>query len=278
MPLSDLTPFRTRRQFDRRHGRREALRPAAAVLGVLAALAAGLSACGEPEPRTQGVYLLMDAAGARPGEREALRQVVEAVLGRLEAGDSFAVARLGPGRFDENDVIARATFAARPDLASRAKRHLRERVAVFLDGAAPAVGAAPGTAPGTAPATTSTTGIAETDIAGAVRRAAADLKRLRAGRKVILIYSDLAGTPTDATPRPVPRAIARDIPRHIPGALDGIAGVEVIVLDLAEPRPYSVDARAYSKRLAAWRARVEAGGGRWRVIDDLDRLGPEFPG
>ena len=217
----------------------------------------------------------MDAAGARPGEREALRQVVEAVLGRLEAGDSFAVARLGPGRFDENDVIARATFAARPELASRAKRHLRERVAVFLDGAAPAVGATPGTAPGTAPATApATTGIADTDIAGAVRRAAADLKRLRAGRKVILIYSDLAGTPTDAAPRD----ITRDIPRHIPGALDGIAGVEVIVLDLAEPRPYSVDARAYSKRLAAWRARVEAGGGRWRVIDDLDRLGPGFWG
>jgi len=227
----------------------------AAAIVVLAALAASLAACGEPEPRTEGVYLLMDAAGA--GERETVRHVVEAVLSRLDAGDSFAVARLGPGRFGERDVIAQATFAARPDLASRAKRHLRERVAVFLDGAAPAPGTTIGTA-GTA------------DIAGAVLRAAAELKATQAGRKVILIFSDLAGGPTDAAPRPAPR----DIPR----ALDGVEGVEVIVLDLAKLRPYSVDARAYLKRLADWRTRVEAGGGRWRVIDDLDRLDPGFLG
>ena len=32
------------------------------------------------------------------------------------------------------------------------------------------------------------------------------------------------------------------------------------------------DPREYLSRLEVWRARVEKGGGRWRVINDLDRL------
>jgi hypothetical protein len=34
-----------------------------------------------------------------------------------------------------------------------------------------------------------------------------------------------------------------------------------------------VDPREYLGRLDAWRSRVERGGGRWRVINDLENLG-----
>ena len=38
-------------------------------------------------------------------------------------------------------------------------------------------------------------------------------------------------------------------------------------------RTDNVDPREYLDRLSDWRQKVEAGGGQWRVVNDLDRLG-----
>ena len=40
--------------------------------------------------------------------------------------------------------------------------------------------------------------------------------------------------------------------------------------------PDNVDPRVYMARLDAWRRRVEAGGGQWTVINDLERLAFEL--
>ena len=57
--------------------------------------------------------------------------------------------------------------------------------------------------------------------------------------------------------------------RDIPLELDGF---EVVALNVTKLRSDNVDPREYMTRLEEWKSRVEAGGGTWRVINDLDRL------
>jgi hypothetical protein len=51
-----------------------------------------------------------------------------------------------------------------------------------------------------------------------------------------------------------------------------LSGIEVVALNVTKLRSDNVDPREYLDRLEAWRQRVEAEGGSWRVINDLDNL------
>jgi hypothetical protein len=53
-------------------------------------------------------------------------------------------------------------------------------------------------------------------------------------------------------------------------------GVDVYAVNVTKLRPDNVDPRVYLARLDEWRARVESGGGRWTVINDLERLAVEL--
>ncbi len=59
--------------------------------------------------------------------------------------------------------------------------------------------------------------------------------------------------------------------RDIPLSLDGFE-----VVALSKLGSDNIDPRV--KRLEDWKVRVEASGGHWRVINDLDRLDPAFLG
>ena len=213
-----------------------------ASLCVAAATTLGLTGCGEPEPTTRGVYMLMDTSGTYSGELEKAQQIINVVLTRLDTGDSFAVARIDTGSFSEKDIIAKATFDERPSLANREKRHFRELVDVFVGGVKPA---------------------SYTDITGGVLQAAEFLQEKGTGRKVILIFSDLA------------EDLKEGYVRDIPLSLDGF---EVVALNVTKLRTDNIDPRDYMQRLEDWKVRVEASGGRWTVINDLDRLDPAFLG
>ncbi len=61
--------------------------------------------------------------------------------------------------------------------------------------------------------------------------------------------------------------------RDIPLSLDGF---EVVALNVTKLGSDNIGPRV--KRLEDWKVRVEASGGRWRVINDFDRLDPAFLG
>lgn len=63
--------------------------------------------------------------------------------------------------------------------------------------------------------------------------------------------------------------------RDIPLSLDGF---EVVALSVTKLRTDNIDPRDTTQRLEDWKVRVEASGGRWTVINDLDRLDPAFLG
>jgi hypothetical protein len=63
--------------------------------------------------------------------------------------------------------------------------------------------------------------------------------------------------------------------RDIPLLLDGF---EVMALKVTKLGSDNIDPRDDMQRLEDWKLRVEASGGQWRVINDLDRLDPAFLG
>ena len=51
-----------------------------------------------------------------------------------------------------------------------------------------------------------------------------------------------------------------------------ISGISVVALNVTKLREDIVDPRKYMSRLDQWEKRVTAGGGKWRVINDLEHL------
>ena len=96
-----------------------------------------------------------------------------------------------------------------------------------------------------------------TDITGGLLQAVEFLNEKQPGRKTIFIFSDLK--------EDLEAGYIRDI--EVP-----VDGFEVVALNVTKLRSDNVDPREYLTRLDEWKHRVEAEGGTWRVINDLDRL------
>jgi hypothetical protein len=195
-----------------------------------------LTACSPPVPRNTGVYLLVDTSGTYTKQVTKAQQIILYALSRLQPLDSFAVARIDTASFTEKNIVAKATFDDRPSTTNLQKRAFASRVEKFIDETKPA---------------------SNTDITGGLLQAIEFLNEKQAGRKEILIFSDMK--------EDLAKGYVRDIP------LD-FKGFEVVALNVTKLRSDNVDPREYLSRLETWRAKVEKGGGRWRVINDLDRL------
>lgn len=205
--------------------------------GVAAALvAASLAAGCTVTPPGTGVFLLLDTSGTYTGELGRAQTVINYLLGTLDPGDSFGVARIDGGSFSEKDVILRMTFDERPSVANDQKRHFMQTVSHFADTVQTA---------------------SHTDITGGVLQAVEWLNEVGPGRKTVLIFSDME--------EDLPEGFVRDFPMDL-------NGVRVIALNVTKLRPDNVDPRVYMGRLDQWRQRVESGGGEWAVINDMERL------
>ena len=195
-----------------------------------------LTACSPQVPHNTGVYLLIDTSGTYTRQVNKAEQIILFALSRLQPMDSFAVARIDTASFTEKNIVAKATFDDRPSTANQQKRAFASRVEKFID---------------------DTRSAPYTDITGGLLQAIEFLNEKKTGRKEILIFSDMK------------EELAKGYVRNLP--LD-FKGFEVVALNVTKLRSDNFDPREYLSRLDAWRARVEKGGGRWRVINDLDRL------
>ncbi|MEX2260126.1 MAG: hypothetical protein WD672_15600 [Woeseia sp.] len=203
------------------------------------ALAAALvivSACSASAPANHGVYMLLDTSGTYRQELEKAQQIIRYTLSRLDAADSFAVARIDTASFSEKDIVAKATLDDRPSTMNRQKRLFAEQIGVFVE---------------------ETRSSPYTDITGGLLQAVEFLNEKSPGRKTVLIFSDLKEDLKDG--------YVRDI------GID-LDGFEVIALNVTKLGSDNIDPREYLERLSTWQARVEGSGGQWRVINDLDSL------
>jgi len=192
--------------------------------------------CSESGPRNAGVYLLLDTSGTYNEELDKAEQIINYTLSRLGALDSFAVARIDTGSFSERDIVARVTLDDRPSTANAQKRLFSEEIGEFITNVDPSP---------------------YTDITGGLLQAVEFLNEKEPGRKTIFIFSDLK--------EDLDEGYVRDF-------IVKLEGFEVVALNVTKLRSDNIDPREYLERLEGWRARVEAEGGTWRVINDLDHL------
>jgi len=191
----------------------------------------------EPEvPNTRGVYMLLDNSGTYTKELKQAQKVINYILSELNPGDSFAVARVDTGSFSEKDVVAKVTFHNRPSAANQQKRVFRKKIDIFIN---------------------KVKGSAYTDIASGVLQAVEYLNKAGTGHNTILIFSDLK--------EKLRKGYKRDIPLQV-------RNYSIVALNVTKLRSDNIDPREYLDRLEAWRSKVESGGGKWRVINDMARL------
>jgi hypothetical protein len=206
------------------------------ILVLLAAV--GLSGCGDKKTHARAVYLLVDTSGTYAQELDRAEQVVNFLLGTLNPGDSLAVARVKSRSFTEKDIVAKATFAKDPLQANGQKRAFKERVSALKE--------------------KSKGGSAYTDITGGILQAAEFLNETGAGRKTILIFSDMQEELDAKTVRNVNM---------------NLTGIRVVALNVTKLATDNVDPKRYYGRLESWEKRVKsAGAAEWRMINDLEHL------
>jgi len=206
-------------------------------IAILSCLSLLLASCGsESQPRNNGVYMLLDTSGTYTEELTKAEHIIRFTLSRLDATDTFAVARIDTGSFSEKDIVAKASFDDRPSAVNRQKREFAEKVSEFVENVRPAQ---------------------FTDITGGLLQAVEFLNEKGTGNKTILIFSDLK--------EDLEEGYQRDIEVEL-------AGFEVIALNVTKLRSDNIDPREYLGRLEEWQGKVEKTGGQWRVINDLDGL------
>ena len=205
--------------------------------GIVITVCVLLTACGsESGPSNTGVYMLLDTSGTYAEELQKAEQIIRYTLSRLDATDSFAVARIDTGSFSEKDIVAKVSFDDRPSAVNRQKRVFAQQVSDFVGSARPSP---------------------YTDITGGLLQAVEFLNEKGTGSKTILIFSDLK--------EDLDEGYVRDIDVEL-------QGFEVIALNVTKLRSDNIDPREYLGRLEQWQGRVEKTGGEWRVINDLDGL------
>lgn len=193
-----------------------------------------ISACTQQKPTT-GLYLLLDTSGTYTKELKKAQQIIHYYLAQLEPGDSFAVARIDSGSFSETDIIAKVTFDHRPSRVNEQKRIFSATISKFIE---------------------TVQSSAYTDISGGLLLAKEYLNEIGSDKKYIMIFSDMQ--------EELPKGYKRDFELNLPD-------YEVIALNVTKLRSDNQDPTQYMQRLKDWQQRVEQSGGKWRMINDLER-------
>ncbi len=213
------------------------MKPLWRILAV-ALLAWLLLACGDQRKHTRAVYLLVDTSGTYASELEKGQHVINYLLGTLNPGDSFAVARVKSRSFSEKDIVAKVTFSKDPLQANQQKKQFKDKTLALKQQVRG--------------------GSAYTDITGGLLQAAEFLNETGAGRKTILIFSDMQ--------EELDKQTVRDVPMNM-------TGIRVVAINVTKLHTDNIDPRRYQGRLAVWEKRVrDAGATEWRVVNDLEHL------
>jgi hypothetical protein len=215
-----------------------------AFLAAMLAVGLTVAAAGCIDSRSQAhaVYVLVDTSGTYANEAGKAQLIVNYLLGTLQPGDSLAVARVKSRSFSEKDILAKATFDARPTQANAQKRVFRDQVGAFL--------------------LQTVQGSAYTDITGGLIQGAEFLNETGSGKKTILIFSDMQEELDKVTVRNFPISLKN---------------IRVVAVNVTKLNTDNIDPRRYLGRLEAWQKRVKAAGAsEWKVINDLERLDAIF--
>lgn len=207
-------------------------------LGLVAAalLTLLVTAC-DAGPQNRAAAVLIDISGEYAGEVDKARKVTSYLLAGLEPGDSIAIAFIDNTSYSDRNFIARADFDHRPSVANDQKRKVRAELDAFLERfSVPSY---------------------HSDLTGGVLLARDFLQSTKAKTKQMFLLSDLD---EDLMPH-----LERDEPLHL-------GGIEVVAVNVIRRDSDNVDPENYRQRVAQWEQRVKNDGGRWKMVNEIDRL------
>jgi hypothetical protein len=211
------------------------------IRGIIAVVFAGtLAACDNEQNYHHSVYMLVDTSGTYAKQVGKAQNVVNYLLGTLQPGDSLAVARVKSRSFTERDIVAKVSLNSDPLQVNSQKRAFAEKINEFAKSAK------------------SGKGSQYTDISGGIIQAAEFLRETGAGRKTIIIFSDMQ------------EELDYKTVRDFPITLDGI---RIIALNVTKLDTDNIDPRRYMGRLEWWQERALAAGATdWKVVNDMEHL------
>ena len=199
-----------------------------------------ICACNKPVPEYRAVYVLIDRSGIYSDSFDNISKTLKLLLATLSSGDSLALARIDNEIFSHANVMATLTLSSRPSYANNQKRALYYAVDKM--------------------ATEKYVG-SYTDVTGGMLEAAAWLNATRAGKKIIIVFSDFPEEPRTG--------YMNEFPVNYNGA-------SVLVWNVLEPpAPGDIDlaeSHSFVDRAAVWQQRVTEGGGQWIIIHDVAKL------
>lgn len=198
-----------------------------------------LSGCADTQSHSTGVYLLMDTSGTYTKQLDQAKTIVNYLLGKLQAGDSFAVARIDSGSFSEKDIIVKVTLDQRPSVANQQKLKFKKIIENFISTAK---------------------GSSYTDIKGGILQAVEYLDEAGSGNKHILLFSDLE------------EDLAKGHVRDLDKIKLNMTGYNVVALNVTKLGSDQINPVKYYERLDSWEKIVSERGGKWKKINDLRRL------
>ncbi len=211
-----------------------------ALSGLAVCLALG---CSDGRSHARATVVLVDVSGTYADQRDDVVRIIRSgLLPRVRPGDSFFLIRIGEQSYDRSAVEAAVTLDAQPSRANAQK--------LALAGALDRFARSPMRA-------------RKTDISGAILLASEYLKETRAGRRDIIIFSDLR--------EELPRGAKRSLD---PGELKG---TDVLAMNVKRLAADTNDPAGYRTRLADWGNRLtQAGAASWKVVLEPEELAQEY--
>ena len=204
---------------------------------VAAALLAG--SCSSGAQYSQAIVALVDVSGTYADQRpEVVNVIRKGVLPRLTPGDTLVVIRIDSESYKKANVEASMTLDVRPSKANAQKLQLANTLEAFSHKQLRS---------------------AHTDIRGAMMLGAEYLRETNAGRRTMVIFSDME--------EDLPRGVKRDM------ATDELKGVRILAMNVKRLGHDNANPTAYRARLAGWEKQLTSHGAReFKVVLEAEKL------
>ncbi|TMA27839.1 MAG: VWA domain-containing protein [Deltaproteobacteria bacterium] len=204
------------------------------------ALAALLAAsCSSGTQYAHAVCALVDVSGTYVDQKEEVVNVIRrGLLPKLTPGDSIYVIRIDDESYKKNNVEASLKLDIRPSRANAQKLAFASQLDAFAH---------------------RRTRAGHTDIRGAMMLGAEYLRESGAGRKTMVVFSDME--------EDLPRGVKRDL------APDELKGVRVVAMNVKRLAADNANPGAYRQRLSTWEKQATGHGAKdFRVVLDPEKL------
>jgi len=205
----------------------------------IAAAALLAASCSSGAQYSQAIVALVDVSGTYADQRpEVVNVIRKGVLPRLTPGDTLVVIRIDSESYKKANVEASMTLDVRPSKANAQKLQLASTLEAFSHKQLRS---------------------AHTDIRGAMMLGAEYLRESNAGRRTMVIFSDME--------EDLPRGVKRDM------ASDELKGVRVLAMNVKRLGHDNANPTAYRARLAGWEKQLTSHGAReFKVVLEPEKL------